>query len=200
MPTQSTTWRSRRAVLAGAVAGAAALAAESLVRPAGVSAAGPIVMGAINNSATLTDLYCDSGGAFAGHAQETGAGLIGTTNDPNDAGVYGLAFLATGAGVRAANNHKDSHGHSDGIGLVVDGKVVLNRSGRATVAKGKASVTITVPGGLTGTPLLFGNLLTYRTGVAVAAVRPNYPSAGKARIYLTKQVGAATKVAWLVIG
>ena len=59
---------------------------------------------------------------------------------------------------------------------------------------------MTVPGGLSGTPLCFANLRSYRSGVAVAAVRPNYPTAGKMRIYLTKTVWRSTSVAWIVMG
>jgi hypothetical protein len=39
----------------------------------------------------------------------------------------------------------------------------------------------------------------HRAGVYVAAVRPNYPSAGMFRIYLNKAVTSATNVAWLVL-
>ena len=38
-----------------------------------------------------------------------------------------------------------------------------------------------------------------RSGIGVAAVRPNYPSAGKIRIYLTRTVSSATSVAWMVM-
>jgi hypothetical protein len=39
-------------------------------------------------------------------------------------------------------------------------------------------------------------------GVYVAAVRPNYPVTGKARIYLNKVASttASTAVGWLVVG
>ena len=67
------------------------------------------------------------------------------------------------------------------------------------VTAGHKSVTVTVVGGLAGTPLSFANLRSYRSGVAVAAVRSNWPSAGKIRIYLTRTVSSATSVAWMVM-
>jgi hypothetical protein len=48
--------------------------------------------------------------------------------------------------------------------------------------------------------VIHATLQTYRAGVAVAAVRRNYPVAGKARIYLTKVAStrARTYVGWFV--
>ena len=80
----------------------------------------------------------------------------------------------------------------------VVGKAHFSRSGKATVTAGHLSVTVTVRGGLAGTPLCFANLRSYRSGVAVAAVRPNYPTAGKMRIYLTKTMSRSTSVSWIV--
>ena len=54
-------------------------------------------------------------------------------------------------------------------------------------------------GGLSGTPLCFANLTTYRAGTYVIAARPNYPSTGKLRIYLNRVVTATTYVAWVVL-
>ena len=53
--------------------------------------------------------------------------------------------------------------------------------------------------GLSGTPCCFANLMSYRPGVFVTAVRPNYPVVGKARIYLNRTVSANTYVAWLIV-
>jgi hypothetical protein len=64
-------------------------------------------------------------------------------------------------------------------------------------------VDVTVPGGLsTTTSSLLATIQTYRGGVAVSGVRLNYPSAGKARIYLTKiaSATATTPIGWFVIG
>jgi hypothetical protein len=52
--------------------------------------------------------------------------------------------------------------------------------------------------------MLMATIQTYRSGiaVAVAGVRLNYPSAGKARIYLTRvpSTTSTTPIGWLVIG
>jgi hypothetical protein len=51
---------------------------------------------------------------------------------------------------------------------------------------------------------VLATIQTYRSGVtvAVSGVRLNYPSTGKARIYLTKIASStsSTPVAWFVVG
>jgi hypothetical protein len=66
--------------------------------------------------------------------------------------------------------------------------------------KGKSDVDITVAGGLTYRSVIHATLQTYRAGVAIAAVRINYPSTGKARIHLTKVASTTTStyVGWFV--
>jgi hypothetical protein len=185
--------RSRRAVLTAAMGGVAVLALDRLGRPAAVKAA-PTAMTTetFMTSSAITALSCTSGVGLQVLSYDS-TGLLGATNGsaPN-AGVYGLDETGSGYGVLAKSNL------ATGTGLRVEGKASFNRSGRAKVAAGKSSVDVTVPGGLGGTPLVFANLTSYRAGVAVAAVRPNYPSSGKARIYLTKAVPSATYVAWFV--
>jgi hypothetical protein len=86
--------------------------------------------------------------------------------------------------------------------LRVSGKAVFSRSGRVSVAAHHSTVDVDLRarGGLAGIPLCFANLTTYRSGVVVAAVRPNYPIAGKLRIYLNKTVASSIAVAWVVLG
>ena len=104
-------------------------------------------------------------------------------------GVKGESPAGTGVHARSTT----------GTALSIDGKTHSSRSGKATVLAGHRSVDVTVPGGLSGTPLCFANLRIYRSGVAVAAVRPNYPSSGKIRIYLTKVMTSSTAVSWMVM-
>jgi hypothetical protein len=191
--------RTRRAVLAGAVASVAVLAADRLARPEVTEAASTAVMSeAINSTAAETDIYSsatDGTSALGCFAQNNGSGMWGSTNAAAPfARVHGLAYLPTGIGVRAANSS------TSGTALQVEGTARFSRSGRTKVLAGHSSIDITVPGGLAGVPLIFANLMIYRTGVAVAAIRPNWPSAGKARIYLTKSVATAAYVSWLVVG
>ena len=53
-------------------------------------------------------------------------------------------------------------------------------------------------GGLASNSVVHATLQTYRSGVAIAAVRLNYPTPGKARIYLTKVASTTsnTYVGW----
>ncbi len=124
---------------------------------------------------------------------DTGTGVLGHIT-LEGAGVRGHSFSAGGVGVFASAEA--------GTALEVDGKARFSRSGRATVAAGKSSVDVDLrtKGGLGGTPLCFANLTSYRSGTFVIAVRPNYPSTGKIRIYLNRTVTANTFVAWLVLG
>jgi hypothetical protein len=80
--------------------------------------------------------------------------------------------------------------------VAADNPVV--RVGHVKVAAGHRSVDVDLrsQGGLGSGPRCFAELQTYRSGVWVTACRPNYPVAGKARIYLNKAVSKATYVAW----
>jgi hypothetical protein len=68
------------------------------------------------------------------------------------------------------------------------------------IGAGKTYVDVTVSGGVASSALCFANLAVYRSGVAVAAVRPAYPTAAKVRIYLNKAIPTATYIAWIVMG
>ena len=123
---------------------------------------------------------------------EEGTGVLGHITLSGN-GVHGHSFATAGVGVRASAEA--------GLALAVDGKSTFTRSGRATIPAGadRIDVDLKPKGGLSGTPLCFANLQTHRTGVYVAAVRPNVPSAGKLRIYLNKAVSSSTFVAWFVL-
>lgn len=133
-----------------------------------------------------------------------GWGVFGAS-DATGTGVYGLS----GGSVPAAPAHTGVFGYSDsgygvyakaasGVALRVSGKAAFSRAGRARIAAGRSYVDVIVAGGLAGSPVGLANLLTKRSGFYVAAVRPNYPSAGKMRIYLNKALGSATYVAYFV--
>ena len=70
-----------------------------------------------------------------------------------------------------------------------------------TVSAGNSLVDVNLrqKGGLIGTPLCFPNLMSYRPGVFVTTVRPNYPADGRVRIYLNRAVSSNTLVAWFVL-
>lgn len=83
------------------------------------------------------------------------------------------------------------------VGIYARGRAVLpDRSGRTTIAKGKASKTVSVAN-MTSGNYAYAVLNTSRSGVYVRAV---VPGSGKITIYLNKAVPASTSVAWLVLG
>ena len=202
--------RSRRSLLAAAAAAAAATAAATLAKPLEAAAGNgdPLIIGAQNtggptflegnvdttltvSSATIMGVEGRVMGGTSG-----GTGVRGLTYADNGMGVVGQAMRAGATGVWATN------ASPNGTGLYVRGKVRhFTRSGRATVAAGRSSVDINLStrGGLSGTPLCFANLMTYRPGVFVTTVRPNYPVVGKLRIYLNRAVSGNTFVAWSVL-
>jgi hypothetical protein len=154
----------------------------------------------INGSAmgiTDTTLIVDGPNGGTALKVNTGAGPSGTV---------GLALGVSAAGGSTAVAASSGSGvggqfsSSTGNALAVAGKARFSRSGRATVLAGRSYVDITVAGGLTSHSMVHATLQTYRGGVAVAAVRINYPSPGKARIYLTKVASstASTYVGWFV--
>lgn len=123
---------------------------------------------------------------------ETGTGVLGHIT-LSGSGVRGHSFSAGGVGVFASAEA--------GTALKVSGKATFSRSGRASVRAGRSYVDVDLraKGGLAGTPLAFANLLAYRVGVHVAAVRVNTPAVGMLRIQLNKAVASSTNVAWLVL-
>ena len=93
------------------------------------------------------------------------------------------------------------HAPSAGTALRVQGKASFSRSGKVNVPKNRSYVDIDVPGGLGTSSAVIATLQRPRGTAAVTSVRVNYPSAGKARIYLNKVASttASTPVGWFVI-
>jgi hypothetical protein len=144
------------------------------------------------------------------------AGVRGTTYSPTHDGVVGDSLvggnfvargsLGGGSGVGVDAWSKSGTGvraeSASGRALDVIGRVRFSRSGRIAVPAGKTFVDVDLRhnGGLGGVPLVFASLQEYRGDVYLAAVRPNFPSAGRLRIFLNKAPGAAAPVAWHVLG
>jgi hypothetical protein len=173
----------------------------------GVSGTGTGVRGDSSTAAGVEGLSETGSGVYGGSASSSGIfGYSGTgapPAEPSNTGVFGFAdHDATAVGVhgRATAGTGVRATATTGTALAVSGKAVFSRSGRAKVLAHKAYVDVTVPGGVASTALCFANLTVYRSGVAVAAVRPAYPAAGKLRIYLTKALTTATYVSWIVMG
>jgi hypothetical protein len=121
--------------------------------------------------------------------------------DANARGVHGQTTGGQGVRGEATSGVGVYATATTGVALKVAGRTALSRSGKAFIAAGRSRVDVDLRarGGLTGTPLCFANLLSYRSGVYVAAARPNYPSAGKLRIYLNRAVTSSISVAWVVL-
>jgi hypothetical protein len=134
------------------------------------------------------------------HGQTTvGQGVRGEAT--GGVGVYATATSGVGLHAAATTGVGLLAATSFGTALQVIGKARFSRSGKAIVSAGRSRVDVDLgeKGGLEGTVLCFANLQRYRSGVSVAAVRPNYPSAGRMRIYLNKAVTTSTAVAWVVL-
>ena len=173
--------RSRRALLTAVAGAAAATVVSTIDRPARILAGadGDVVLGAQNNAGSTTLIMGQP------DLSEAVLAVEGSDLGIQGASEYGTAILGLSW---------------YGTALQVAGKAKFSRSGKATVLKGKSYADITVAGGLTTHSVIHATLQTYRTGVAIAAVRINYPSTGKARIYLTKVASttASTYVGWFV--
>ena len=164
--------------------------------PSGVGVYGNGTTGVVGESALL--------GVWGKATEANGWAVLGTVTSPGSTGVLGSA----GAGSIAVSGGASGGGtggrfiSDTGYALDVLGRTRFNRAGRVSVAANHAYVDVAVPGGLASTAFLIATLQTYRTGVYVAAVRPNYPSTGKARIYLNKVASttSSTVVGWIAIG
>jgi hypothetical protein len=175
-----------------------------------VSAPGDLSTGikvAASQVGIRAEVHNEFGAGLQGIAQGSeAAGVSGLGEGYGTAGVTGVSSGPAGTGVigNAVGSGTGGSFRSDtGSALQVNGRARFTRSGRASVPKSRSYVDITVPGGLsTTTSSILATIQTYRSGVSVAGVRLNYPSAGKARIYLTHiaSTTATTPVGWFVIG
>ena len=208
--------RSRRALLTGAAATAAALAASAAL-PLGVSAADPddVVKGADNATTTTTSISNTGEGIGIQGSSTAAGGVVGWSIAPPDpewytpdvtaytgvfgfggAGVYGVGtYGVIGESVSASAGVLAVGQSATDIALEVQGKVKFSRSGRATLGAGKSSVKVTLAGVSTGSRV-FAVLHSNRTGRWVQSV---VPTTGSFTIYLNGTVTASTYIAWFVL-
>ena len=129
----------------------------------------------------------ESGTGVRGQTHGTGTGVYGVS-----AGGVGVAGSTTGGtGVQAVAG-------ANGVALDVYGRVRLDRAGVSRVRSGRSTVTVAVPGGVTGATFALATLGQRRPGVHVEAAVLD-PSADTLRITLNKAVTADTKVSWIVL-
>jgi hypothetical protein len=206
----------RRSLLASALGAVAGALAWAVGRPAAVQAANgdPVNLGEENDATASTTVNCTGTHAVIA-TTNSGDAFRGSSSGANASGVFGSGGAETGYGVfgyqqvnlsRAALGGPDAAVWASQFGapwaLKVEGKVSLNRAGRAIIKAGNKSVDVDLRsrGGLSGAPVVISNLMTYRSGVWVVAAVPNVPSAGWLRITLNQAVNSDTRAAWLVIG
>jgi hypothetical protein len=142
--------RSRRAVIAGALGGAAALVAGRLASPSGAAAApgDSIILGSETNNAgnELTQVLSSSGDtsfrivnsvgtALMGHVQATtgtGRGVYGRVDTPDGDGMQarnGSALSGNGAAIRAYGDKNDAV-----VATVTNGSYAFHGSGSTNIA------------------------------------------------------------------
>jgi hypothetical protein len=116
------------------------------------------------------------------------AGVYGHNTSPTGQGVFGLS--TAGTGVLAQSN--------TGLALRALGKTAFSRSGMTFIGKGKASVTISVNGGVTAyTRFLVTMQGSLGTGVYVAYAKA--ASATTFTVTLNKKATKKAAVAWMAI-
>jgi hypothetical protein len=203
--------RSRRMMLGGLLGGLAGVVLHALGGPERARAAdgGPVLIGQ-SNAGTVATIVTTSGAQAGLMAYGLPAGLYGSASAADGIGVFGTGPNGVKGGTYSGIGViGSSHGGtgvqaetSIGTALRVLGPAVFERSGRVSVAAGKYYADIAPAGGLGSSASILATLQTHRSGVWVAGVRRNYPSTGKARIYLNKVASttSSTPVAWFVLG
>ena len=151
-----------------------------------------VPFGNVDRAVTGVYGFCGHDANATGVAGETtvGVGTLGIATS----GVGSRGQATSGVGVKAVA--------TTGVALDVAGRAVFSRSGRASLAANAKYVDVTVPGGLDSNANVLATLQIKRAKVHVLAARPNYPSAGKVRIYVSDVASTteATPIAWFVLG
>jgi hypothetical protein len=162
-------------------------------------------------------------------AAAQGAAVEGTVNstDANSIGVWGkIDSLGKGTGIKAsnwgtsggalraevtnaANTGAAVSAVTSGTGyavvahgskaLRVEGTLSMTRSGRATIAKGKSYVMVTVPGGLSWSASVICTLQN-SAGSGVYVLYAKRASGTQFKIQLSKAASYTAYVAWMVLG
>jgi hypothetical protein len=128
-----------------------------------------------------------AGPGVFGFSEGTGPGVRGSSVGSNP-GVEGQSS-GTGPGVLALND-------GSGSALEVQGPATFSRSGLATIAAKKTSVTVSFPG-VSASSMVLATMQTIAKGIAVAAA---VPAADCFTLKLTKAPKRDVVVAWFVMG
>jgi hypothetical protein len=198
---------SRRALLAGAVGAATALAVSS-VRPGATRGADGdnALLGQLNTAteATLVHASGDEVTAFLGRSTSalSGIGVEGWAQAPDAAGGRFVASSDTGITFGAIGRTHSADGVGvyarnlgGGVGLSVDGQATFRRSGKTIVKAGNSSKRVLLSG-VTASSMVLAILAQSRSG---RYVRAAVPATGAFTIYLNRAVAKDTKVSWFVL-
>jgi hypothetical protein len=130
---------------------------------------------------------------FAPAFADTSSFGAGVWGDSEDVGVFGTGNVGTwGQGNGIGNVGVFAEGET---AIAAFGKIHFSRAGKATVAKHKSSVKVTLAGATASTKI-FAVLQTNRTS---RYVRAAVPHTGYFYIYLNASVSATTYVSWFVL-
>lgn len=179
MAIDTTSPRTRRALLTAAVGGAAAAAAASVakVNPVGAANGDNVILGQENQGTDSTRVTTPNATSLWG-ASTSGAGVLGTTQ--SDIGVFGTAQSL------------------DGFAFGTYGRIRLfNICGVATIKKGKKSVTVKTGERVNDKTFV---LLTPKANIGSRALwYTTNTSKNSITIRMSSTRGGPTKIAWLTM-
>jgi hypothetical protein len=210
---------SRRALIAGAAAGAAVVASEAIRAAPAQAADGDEVLLGRDNEAVNTTVITAKEAALKGRSNTDDGALVGENESPEG---YGVRASSPYIGVSAVGGEQGVHGVSDygtgvyaetydgialsartavpqGTALQVEGTAKFSRSGIAIVKAGRKEVTVTGVL-LTSSSIVLATMQQYRSGsgISLRAAIPD-PTSGSLRIRLTAAATEDTKVGWFVV-
>jgi len=213
MAIDTTSPRTRRTLLSAAAGAVGAPVAQVVLPRSAVEAANgdPLVLGSASNVSTasttlssvtsLIVLHVDtndsqgvhgpailgtatSGSGVVGSAT-TGSGVVGDAGASSGIGVFGHAPVGIGVYAKSEN----------AVALKVDGKVQFNRSGKAWIRAGQASLTLSIPG-TAPTSRIFAVLASNRPS---RYVRAAVPGTGSFTVYLNASALSDSVVSWFIL-
>ena len=210
---------SRRALIAGAAAGAAVVATGAVrAAPAQAADGDPLILGR-DNEAINTTVINGKETALKGISSTDDGALVGE-NRAEDG--YGVRATSPYIGVNAVGNTYGVYAVSDygrgiygltydgialsaqtavpqGTALQVDGTAKFSRSGIAIVPSGQKEIHVTDVL-LTGASIVLATMQQYRSGsgVSVRAAIPD-PATSSFRLRLTDRAPEDTKVGWFIV-
>jgi hypothetical protein len=215
---------SRRALLAGALGGIGALAAQAIGRATPVRAANgdAVTVGGSFSGTGATTITTTGAAAYYGISSNTGAdalkgvatatsgsayGVNGQSGSDGGIGVLGFAYAATGmakgiwgesASPAGVGVYAANFSPGGGVALQAAGRTKLSTSGVATVTAGHATKVVTPGVNVTSSSFV---LLTPKVKLSGRDLWFTTDASGnKFTIHMSSSRSSGTKVAWLLLG